>query len=77
MKILCDASDKPNDVIKGCKTKYLISALIEKVAYFFKCNSYTKLKFLANREHVLAVNYTATWRYKLAASLDSRARNPV
>jgi hypothetical protein len=26
---------------------------------------------------VLAVNYTATWRYKLAASLDSRARNPV
>jgi len=71
------ASGKPNDVIKGCKTKYLISALIEKVAYLFqKCNSYTQLKFLSTKEHVLAVNYTAIWRYELAALLDSRTRDP-
>jgi hypothetical protein len=78
MTILCGAFDKPNDIIKGCKTTYLISALIEKVAYFFqKWNSYTKLKFLATKEHVLAVNYTAIWRYKLAAAFDSRARDPM
>jgi hypothetical protein len=72
MKILCGASDKPNDVIKGSKTEYLISALIEKVACFFqKCNSHTKLKFLTTKEHVVAVNYTGIWRYKLAAALDS------
>lgn len=42
MKILCGASDKPNDVIKGRKTKYLISALTEKVAYFFKSAIHTQ-----------------------------------